>query len=327
MKLATLPNGTRDGALHVVSGDLTKATPAAAIAPTLQAALEDWDRVEPALRTLADRLEQGQTPTIAFDESRALSPLPRSYQWLDGSCFKNHLKLMSMAFGRDPKLEMESSFPLVYQGMSDNFYPPHGDIVLPREEDGIDFEAEVGVIVGDIPMGTLASEAAPFIRLITLINDVSLRGFVPREIQIGFGWINAKPSTAFAPVAVTPDELGAAWTGKVNLPISVKWNDTTFGTPDASEMSFSFYDLIEHITRTRKVGAGTIVGSGTVSNFNYSNVGSACIAERRAIEMIESGKPKTEFMKFGDHVRIEMAGRDGRSIFGAIDQKVVRYSR
>jgi len=328
MKLATIPNGTRDGELVVVSTDLGKAVSAKAIAPNLQTAMENWAAVEPKLKALAADLAAGKAAnSFAFDQSAALSPLPRSFQWIDGSCFKNHLFLMATASGRDPNIEVNSTFPLMYQGMSDDFYRPHGDIALPREEDCIDFEAEIGIVTDEVPMGTTAAEAAAHIKLILLINDVSLRGFVMREIVTGFGWMNAKPSTAFSPVAVTPEELGAAWSGKLALPIRIEWNGKRFGEPNGREMSYSFLDLIEHAARTRKLSAGTIIGSGTVSNADYKNVGSACIAERRSIEMIEGGKHETGFMKFGDRVRIEMFDAAGKSIFGAIDQKVTRYEK
>lgn len=328
MKLATIPNGTRDGELVVVSTDLSAAVAAKAVAPNLLTAMENWAAAEPRLRSLANDVAAGRAPgAFAFDQTTALSPLPRSFQWIDGSCFKNHLYLMAKATGRDPEIEMNSPFPLMYQGMSDDFYRPHGEIVLPREEDFIDFEAEIGVVLDEVPMGTTAAEAHKHVKLILLINDVSCRAFVKREITVGFGWMNAKPSTALSPVAVTPDELGEAWTGKVELPIRVEWNEQRFGEPDGREMSFSFYDLIEHAARTRKLAAGTIIGSGTVSNANYARVGSACIAERRSIETIEHGEPKTGFMKFGDRVRIEMFDIHGRSVFGAIDQKVVQYRK
>ncbi|NTF98035.1 fumarylacetoacetate hydrolase family protein [Rhizobium rhizogenes] len=328
MKIATIPNGTRDGELVVVSADLSRAVSARAIAPNLLTAFEDWSAAEPKLRAFAGDLAAGRAgETFAFDQATALSPLPRSFQWIDGSCFKNHLYLMARATGRDPEIEMNSPFPLMYQGMSDDFYRPHGDIPLPREEDNIDFEAEVGIVLDEVPMGTTAAEAAKYVKLVLLINDVSCRAYVKREITVGFGWMNAKPSTAFSPVAITPDELGAAWTGKVELPIRIEWNGERFGEPNGREMSFSFYDLIEHAARTRKLAAGTIFGSGTVSNSDFKNVGSACIAERRSIEMLEHGEHRTRFMKFGDRVRIEMIDAGGKSIFGAIDQTVVEYRK
>jgi fumarylacetoacetate (FAA) hydrolase len=326
MKVASIPNGTRDGELVVVSSDLKKAVSASAIAPNLLTAIENWSDCEARLRELAGQLDEGSAADMfVFDQASALSPLPRSFQWLDGSCFKNHLYLMALATGRDPAIERDSPFPLMYQGMSDDFYRPHGDIPLPREEDQIDFEAEVGIVLDEVPMGTTAAEAPPHVKLILLVNDVSCRAFVKREITVGFGWMNAKPSTAFSPVAVTPEELGSAWNGRVELPVRVEWNGKRFGEPHGREMSFSFYDLIEHAARTRKLGAGTIIGSGTISNADYANVGSACIAERRSIETIERGSAQTDYMKFGDRVRIEMFDNGRRSIFGAIDQKVVKY--
>lgn len=327
MKLATIPDGTRDGGLVIVSRDLTTAVSAKAIAPNLLTAMENWSDCEAALRALSAALREDRAPGIFdFDQSKALSPLPRSFQWLDGSCFKNHLRLMSMGMGRDPAIEMNSPVPLMYQGMSDDFYPPFGDIALPREEDGIDFEAEVGIILDETPMGTTAAEAAGHVKLIMLLNDVSLRSFVKREFSTGFGWIHSKTRTAFSPAAVTPDGLGAAWDGKLHLPLRVTWNGKRFGEPNAGEMSFSFYDLIAHAAHTRKLAAGTIIGSGTVSNAAFASVGSACIAERRSIEMIEQGAAKTEYMRFGDTVRIEALDAGGASVFGAIDQRVVRSS-
>jgi fumarylacetoacetate (FAA) hydrolase len=328
MKLATLPNGTRDGELYVVSRDMTRASSARTIVPNLLTAMENWPAYEVKLKALFEALQAGKADgAIAFDEAKALSPLPRSFQWLDGSCFKNHLRLMALATGRDPKIEMDSPYPLMYQGMSDDFYAPHGDIVLPREEDQIDFEGEVGVILDEVPMGTKATDALRHVKLLVLINDVSCRAFVKREITVGFGWMQAKPSTAFSPVAVTPDELGAAWQdGRVHLPLKVSWNGRQFGNPNAKEMSFSFAELIAHAAHTRKLAAGTLFGSGTVSNANYAEVGSACIAERRSIENIEHGGATTEFMKFGDRVRIEMFDAAGQTLFGASDQKVVRYT-
>lgn len=327
MKLATLPDGTRDGALHVVSRDLTRAVSATHIVPNLLTAMEDWDRYEPALLALFVALQSGRADNaFAFDEAWALSPLPRSFQWIDGSCFKNHLRLMALATGRDPEIEMNSPFPLMYQGMSDDFYAPHGDVPLPREDDQIDFEGEVGVILSQVPMGTRQEDASQYIKLVVLLNDVSCRAYVKREITVGFGWMNAKPSTTLSPVAVTPDELGEAWShGRVGLNLEVRRNGALFGHPNGAEMSFSFQKLIEHAAHTRKLAAGTLFGSGTISNGNYREVGSACIAERRSIENIEEGGAKTPFLSFGEQVRMEMRDQNGASIFGAIDQKIVRY--
>ena len=326
MKLATLRNGARDGQLVVVSRDLERAASAAQIAPNLISAMERRREVEPALRALHSELEAGRiADTFRFDPEAALSPLPRTYQWLDGSCFKNHLRLMDTATGRPIEPAQNSTQPLMYQGMSDDFYAPRGDVALPREEDDIDFEGEIAVIVDETPMGVTAAEALAHIRLILIANDVSCRAFVKREISIGFGWVHAKPSSTFSPVAVSPDELGSAWDGKLHLPLHVTLNGKEFGRPDASQMSFSFPDLVAHAAHTRKLAAGTIIGSGTVSNAEYKTVGSACIAERRSIETIETGKASTPYMRFGDRIRMEVFDPQGRSIFGAIDQKIVRY--
>lgn len=328
MKLATLSDGSRDGRLVVVSRDLKRAAPAHNIAPNLLDAIYRWNAVKPDLCELHARLEDGRADAdFAFDETAALSPLPRTFQWLDGSCFKNHLRLMDLATGRPVEPAQNSPYPLMYQGMSDEFFPPRGDVALPREEDDIDFEGEVAVVIDETPMGVTAEEAKAHVKLIMLANDWSCRAFVKREISIGFGWIQAKTSSAFSPVAVTPDELGVKWNGKVCLPLRIQRNGELFGRPNAEQMSFSFYDLIAHAAHTRKLAAGTIIGSGTVSNPNYHEVGSACIAERRSIEMIEQGEPSTGYLRFGDRVRVEMLDNDGRSIFGAIDQRVVRYVR
>jgi fumarylacetoacetate (FAA) hydrolase len=327
MKLATLGNGSRDGELVVVSRDLERAASAKAIAPNLLDAMARWNEVEPRLRALHADLEAGRIEAFVFDEQATLSPLPRSFQWLDGSCYKNHLRLMDMATGRPVEPAQNSTFPLMYQGMSDEFYAPRGDVALPREEDDIDFEGEVAIIIDETPMGVTPEEAKAHVKLILLCNDVSCRAFVKREIGIGFGWIHAKASSTFSPIAVSPDELGDKWNGRVHLPLRVTWNDKLFGQANAGQMSFSFYDLIAHAAHTRKLAAGTIIGSGTVSNPNYHEVGSSCIAERRSIETIEQGKPSTNYMRFGDRIRMEMLDDEGRSIFGAIDQKIVRYAR
>jgi fumarylacetoacetate (FAA) hydrolase len=323
MKLATLKNGSRDGTLVVVSRDLATAAPAREIAPTLQSGLERWGEVEPSLRVLSEQVNDGSAAGIAaFDPARAESPLPRAYQWIDGSVFENHGKLMAQAL-HPGKENAYDTYPLVYQGASDDFIGPCDDIVVPDEADGIDFEAEVAVVTDEVPMRTRAADAERHIKLLLLVNDVSLRAHVLRELSTGFGFFNAKPSSAFSPVAVTPDELGAAWNdGRFELPLRIEWNGEWFGHPNAREMTFNFHRLIEHVTRTRRLRAGTIIGSGTVSNVDRS-AGSACIAERRAIELIDEGEPKTPFMKFGDRVRIEMLDEDGRSIFGAIDQRIV----
>ncbi len=331
MKLASLIGG-RDGNLVVVSRDLTRCAAVPGIA-ALQAALDDWGTCEPRLRAAFDALEADPASGAPFDEAAAHSPLPRAHHWVDGSAYVNHVELVRKARGA----EMPASFwtdPLVYQGGSDDFTPPRGDIVVPDEAFGIDFEAEVAVVTGDVPMGTTEAEASAHIRLVMLVNDVSLRNLIPGELGKGFGFYQSKPSTAFSPVAVTPDELGAAWTGaKLHLPLAVALNGQAFGHPDAGvDMTFSFARLIAHVTRTRRLGAGSIVGSGTVSNKDGGGpgrpvadggVGYACLAELRTIETIAHGAPATPFMRFGDRVRIEMLGADGASIFGAIDQKVV----
>jgi fumarylacetoacetate (FAA) hydrolase len=324
MKLATLANGTRDGQLVVVSRDLSSAVAVPKIAPTLQAVLDDWTRKVPELQKVADALDRGEAQGAAFDPSRALAPLPRAYQWVDGSAYVNHVELVRKARGA----EMPASFwtdPLVYQGGSDDFLGPTQDVPVPSEEFGIDLEGEVAVVTDDVEMGTSRDQALPRIRLLMLVNDWSLRNLIPNELGKGFGFYQSKPATAFSPVAVTPDELGSAWRdATVHLPLQVHINDKPFGHPNAGvDMTFDFAKLIEHVTRTRNARAGTIVGSGTISNYDRS-LGSACIAERRMLEQIESGKPQTPFLKFGDRVRIEMKDEAGASIFGAIDQRVVR---
>lgn len=319
MKLATLRNGTIEGQLLVVSRDLSRAVDASSVAPTLLDALRSWDAVEAPLRHLSDALEAGKVGE-PFNPAQTMAPLPRAPQWLDGSCFLNHGRLMAKAFKLDRAVDAD--IPLVYQGASDDFLGPHDDSPLPSEADGIDFEGEFAVITGPAPMGTRATHAGQHIRLITMLNDISLRAFGPQEMRGGFGFIQAKPSTAFAPVAVTPDELGDCWRdGRVHLPLHVEWNGTWFGHPHGGEMDFSFHRLIEHVSRTRKLSAGTIIGSGTISNAN-PNVGSACIAERRAIEMI-NGQPLTPYMRFGDRVRMTALLPDGSAPFGVIDQIMV----
>lgn len=325
MKLATLKRGGRDGQLVVVSRDLARAVAVPHIVGTLQAALDDWSRIAPKLAEVAAALEQGNVKdAFAFDPAQALAPLPRAYQWVDGSAYVNHVELVRKARGA----QMPESFwsdPLVYQGGSDDFLGAREDVPVPSEEYGIDLEGEVAVITDDVPMGTQRAAAIEHIKLITLVNDWSLRNLIPGELAKGFGFYQSKPATAFSPVAVTPDELGTAWSeAKVHLPLLVHVNGKPFGKPDAGvDMTFDFARLIEHITLTRNARAGTVLGSGTISNYDRS-LGSACIAERRMLEQIEQGKPSTSFLKFGDSVRIEMFDAAGRSIFGAIDQKVVR---
>jgi fumarylacetoacetate (FAA) hydrolase len=324
MKLASLKNGTRDGKLIVVANDLRHAVSAEFIAATVQAALDDWGNVAPQLQSLAAELNAGKSKEkFLFDPKTVAAPLPRAYQWCDGSAFLNHGRLMERAFNTPPMPDFET-IPLMYQGGSDDFLGACDDVPFVSEEHGIDFEGEYGVIVDDVPMGCTPEQAASHIKLIVQINDWSLRGFGPREMKTGFGFFHAKPATGFAPVAITPDELGDAWRdGRIHLPLHIQWNGAWFGHPNGSEMNFSFYELIAHAAKTRRLRAGTIIGSGTVSNAARS-AGSACISERRVIEMLDEGASKTGFMKFGDTVRMEVFEADGHSIFGAIEQRVVK---
>jgi len=325
VKLATLRDGSRDGRLAVVSRDLTRATWAEGIAPTLQTALDHWDAKSSPLAPLAARLEAGDcSRAFAFDPATAMAPLPRAYHWVDGSAYVNHVELVRKARGA----EMPESFwtdPLVYQGGSDDLLGATQDAHFADEDWGIDLEAEVAVVTDDVPMGTGPQAARSHIRLVMLVNDWSLRNLIPGELAKGFGFYQSKPATAFSPVAVTPDELGDAWDGgKVHLPLVVHRNDTLLGRPNAGvDMTFDFGQLIAHVTKTRRLGAGTIVGSGTVSNRDRS-LGSCCIAEVRMLETLADGRPATPFLAFGERVRIEMPDASGRSIFGAISQRVVR---
>ncbi|TGY89725.1 FAA hydrolase family protein [Marinicauda algicola] len=337
MKLASLKNGTRDGRLVVVSKDLAWCADAAHVAPTLQAALDDWERAEPALRSLADELMREAIPRERFHEHDALSPLPRAFQWADGSAYVNHVELVRKARGA----EMPESFwedPLMYQGGSDAFLAPRDPIPLADDSWGCDFEGEVAVITGDGPQGLSPEEAKSKIRLLMLVNDVSLRGLIPGELAKGFGFFQSKPPSAFSPVAVTPDELGEAWDGhKVALPLRSTLNAKLFGEPECHvDMTFDFPRLVSHAAKTRPLTAGSIIGSGTISNkqdggpgrpVSEGGKGYSCIAEIRMIETIKEGKPKTPFMTPGDTIRIEMLDKDGKSIFGAIEQEVVRYAR
>ena len=324
MKLGTLKAGGRDGTLIVVSRDLGRAACVPDIAGTLQAALDDWDKTSAALQVVAAALEAGPVDgEITFDPCDVSSPLPRAYHWVDGSAYVNHVELVRKARGAT----MPDSFwhdPLVYQGGSDDFLGPRDDIPVPSEEFGIDMEAETAVITGDVPMGTSAEDAGQYIRLLMILNDVSLRNLIPGELAKGFGFYQSKPSTAFSPVAVTPDELGAAYSnGTFKLPLTTRLNGEIFGQPDCgTDMTFNFNQLIAHVTKTRRLGAGAIIGSGTISNYDRSK-GSSCIAEKRMLETVADGKPATPFMSFGDTVRIEMLDSDGHSIFGSIDQTVV----
>ncbi len=324
MKLASLRDGSRDGLLLVVSRDLTRAVPVPGVAATLQAALDDWTQARPRLEQAAIELESGRAAgAFPFRPTEVLSPLPRAHHWVDGSAYVNHVELVRKARGA----EMPPSFwtdPLVYQGGSDDFLAPCADAPFASEEQGIDLEAEVAVVTDDVPMGTAAADACRHVQLLMLVNDWSLRNLIPAELAKGFGFYQSKPATAFSPVAVTPDELGADWDGgKVLLPLVSHVNGERLGHPEAGiDMTFDFPRLIEHVTVTRRLGAGTIVGSGTVSNYDRSR-GSSCLAERRMLEQLEHGRPITRFLRYGDRVRIEMFDRSGASIFGAIDQRVV----
>ena len=326
MKLATIKNASRDGRLAVVSHDLSSAVYADRIAPTLLDAVERWSAVEGALRVLSNDLNARTAENVfQFDPLTAMAPMPRCYQWLDGSAFANHGALMERAFDTGTKNDYQQ-YPLMYQGASDDFLGPRDDIELPAEKDNMDFEAEIAVIVDEISMGTARSKMPAHVKLLVLVNDISLRGLAVREMKTGFGWIQAKPTSSFSPVAITPDELGSHWSsGRVELPLHVTRNDEWFGNPNAKEMTFDFYRLLEHAAYSRRLRAGTILGSGTVSNVSRS-AGSCCISERRAIEMIDAGEPKTPFMRYGERVRIEMMDEAGHSLFGAIDQRYVKPS-
>ena len=333
MKLATLKQGGRDGTLVVVNRDLSLCQPVPDIAPTLQAALDDWAVAEPELRVVYEALNSGHARYArSFDQADCHSPLPRAYQWADGSAYINHVELVRKA----RNAEMPPSFytdPLMYQGGSDSFIGPRDDVVA-EEAWGIDFEAELTVVTGDVAMGTVPGEAAKHIRLLMLVNDVSLRNLIPNELAKGFGFFQSKPASAFSPVAVTPDELGDAWRdARVHLPLVVHLNGRLFGKPEAGQdMTFDFGQLVAHVAMTRELEAGSIVGSGTVSNkqgglwgssIEHGGVGYCCLAELRTYETIEQGKPSTPFMRAGDVVRVEMFDRDGHSIFGAIENRVV----
>jgi fumarylacetoacetate (FAA) hydrolase len=323
MKLATLKSDHPDGRLIVVSRDLRHAADAGAIAPTLLTAIERWDEVRDALQTMSDKLNAATlTDCFAFDPTACAAPLPRTWQWCDASAFLNHGRLMERAFNTEPIPDFDT-IPVMYQGASDDFLGPHDDVPLPDESLGIDFEGEFGVIVGEVPMGTPAAAALDRVRLLVQINDWSLRKLGPREMATGFGFLQCKPSTSFAPVAVTPDELGPAWSdGRVKLDLHVEWNGAWFGNPNGAEMNYGFDELIAHAARTRRLSAATVIGSGTVSN-EARAAGSACIAERRVIEILDQGEPRTDFMRFGDRVRMQARSPDGTAPFGVVDQRVV----
>jgi fumarylacetoacetate (FAA) hydrolase len=336
MKLATYKDGSRDGQLVVVSRDLSTAHYATGIAGKLQQALDDWNFIAPQLQDLYEALNGGKARhAFPFDPAQCMAPLPRAYQWADGSAYINHVELVRAARNSEvPKTFYED--PLMYQGGSDDFLGPQDDVVVPSEEFGIDFEAEIAVITGDVPMGVSPEQALDGIRLVMIANDVSLRNLIPNELAKGFGFFQSKPATAFSPVCVTLDELGDAWDrGRLHLTLQSSWNGRKVGMCEAGpEMTFHFGQLIAHIGKTRNVRAGSIVGSGTVSNKGVETNGRmewpkgySCIAEKRAIETIQDGKPSTGFMKFGDTIRIEMKGKDGQSVFGAIDQKIAPLAK
>jgi len=336
MKLATLKAGGRDGTLVVVSRDLVTCQAVPNIARTLQAALDDWDSIAPQLHQIYELLNQGMAAdAVSFLEEECASPLPRAYQWADGSAYINHVELVRKARGA----QVPPSFyqdPLMYQGGSDSFVGPRDPIAVLSEDWGVDLEAEVAVVTGDVPMGASPEQAAQAIRLVMLVNDVSLRNLIPKELEKGFGFFQSKPASAFSPVAVTPDELGDAWRdSKLCLPLQVTLNDAPFGRPNAGDdMTFSFAQLVAHAAKTRELAAGSIIGSGTVSNkqgglhgssIANGGVGYCCLAEVRMYETIEQGAPQTSFLRYGDTVRIEMLDAAGASIFGTIDQEVVHY--
>ncbi|NYZ15833.1 fumarylacetoacetate hydrolase family protein [Azospirillum sp. RWY-5-1] len=325
MKLATLKDGSRDGRLIVVDRDLGSAVMAGGGLRRLQDALDDWDRHRPTLEALSDRLASGKADgAFPLQTERLMAPLPRAYQWLDASGYMNHVELVRRARGADLPPDMYHD-PIMYQGASDSFLAPTDPIAIADPEGwGADFEAEVVVVTGDCPLGAGRDRAAASILLVGLVNDVSLRGLIPAELKKGFGFIHGKPSSAFAPVFVTPDELGSAWDGaKLSLPLIVRLNGAEVGRPDAgTDLTFDFPALIAHAAKTRRLGAGTIVGSGTVSNRDRT-AGVCCLAERRTIELLEEGGIRTPYLKPGDRVEIEMLDEAGRCVFGAIDQRVM----
>lgn len=323
MKLATLRDGSRDGRLLVVRRDGEAGAPSPDKWPTLQSALDDWSAAEPKLRALAEQLDRGALDGVAIDPLRLGAPLPRAYEWVDGSAFLNHVILVRKARGAEPPKTLETD-PLIYQGGSGDLMGPRDAIELHDPAWGLDFEAEVGVILGDTPIGTTAADAGNYVRLLVLLNDCTLRNLIPDELAKGFGFFQSKPATAFAPFAITPDELGDAWSGgRAHVRVRSVYNETQVGDCDAGpEMHFSFFDLIQHIAKTRRYTAGTVLGSGTVSNADRAR-GISCLAERRMIETIENGKPTTPFMAVGDHIEIEAFDAAGKSPFGKIDQRVV----
>lgn len=315
MRLATLRSAGRDGKLVKVAPCGTRYADASGIAATLQDAMERWELVAPQLAMLPEG-------TLPLEPQQLLAPLPRAWQWLDGSAFASHGELMDSLLGN--KVE-RTGVPLMYQGMSDTFLAPTQDASFPSEDHSIDFEGEFGVIVDTVPLGTTAAAALNHIKLLVQINDWSLRKFAFPEMKTGFGWVVAKPACSMAPFAITPDEIGSQWrNGRVCLDLEVSWNGTRFGNPNGEPMEFGFHELVAHAARTRTLVAGTIIGSGTVSNANFREIGSTCIAERRGIEVLDTGAVRTEFMKFGDRVRMEAHTANGAAPFGAIDQRVVQ---
>lgn len=322
MKLATLKDNTLDGQLIVVSEDNRTAVKVNDIAPTFQNAMDNWSKVEGPLKDVYKKINSGDMPnTFEVNEEELHSPLPRAYQWLDGSAYIQHVILVRKARNAEPP-ETLKTVPLMYQGGSDTFLAPREDIPMGDFSYGVDFEGEVGVITDFVPMGTKAADAGKYIRFLVLINDVSLRGLIPAELKNGFGFMQSKPSSAFSPFALTPDELGENWKdGRVHLPLRSEYKGEWFGHPNASEMHFSFHDLIEHAAKTRNLSAGTIIGSGTVSNEDPT-VGSSCLAEKRMLEKINEGEFKTPFMNDGETIKIEMLDETGTNLFGTIFQKV-----
>lgn len=323
MKLGTLKNNTPDGQLVVISSDGARYTPVTLASATLQSVMEQWDSAEPVLHTISKALNSGELEGTAVDPSAMAAPMPRSWQWLDGSVYKSHADLMGAVTGMDV-VTLEGR-PLMYQGLSDTFIGPTDDVPMASEDYGIDFEGEFGIIVDEVPMGVTPEEARKHIKLLVQINDWSLRAYSGPEISTGFGWIHAKPPCSVAPFAVTPDELGEYWKDEqVQLNLNVQWNGKEFGNAHGGHMEYGFDVLVAHAAKTRKLVAGTIIGSGTVSNYEYREVGSSCIAERRGIEVLDEGGAKTEFMRYGDRVRLEAKTPEGHVVFGAIDQTVVR---
>jgi fumarylacetoacetate (FAA) hydrolase len=327
LKLATLKDGSREGRLVVVSRDLTRAIDAKPAAPTMQIAIEQWQTAQPRLKAIYDELNAGHPAgSFAFDPVQAMAPLPRTYQFVDASAFLNHGDIMVEAYKLT--IKTEPGVPILVQRQGDDFLGPCDDYPFPTEADNGDFEGEFAVILDDVPMGVLAAEADRHVKLVTILNDMSMRAHLFREMQMGFGFIQAKPATAFAPVAVTPDELSDAWQdGRVHLDMRVARNGEWFGNPNGREMDFGFGQLIAHLAYNRNLKAGTILGSGTVSNKAYRKVGSACLAERRAVEMIDAGESRTPFLKFGERLRFEVLGEGGNSVFGAIDHRMVPSGR